>query len=64
MEGLRLFTSDNPQFYRLAELYLRLGDRASAAKVAQAGLRLAPDAHAKANFEQFLALLSPATPKP
>lgn len=59
VEGLRLFPSDNPQFYRLAELYLRLGDHANAARVARAGLRLAPDDQAKATFEQFLAILPP-----
>jgi hypothetical protein len=59
VEGLRLFPRDNPQFYRLAQLYLRLGDRASATKVAQAGLKLAPDEEARAGFEQFLASLPP-----
>lgn len=57
VEGLRLFPGDNPQFLRFAEIYLRLGDPASAAKVAQAGHHLAPDAEAKARFQQFLASL-------
>lgn len=60
-EGIRAFPRNNPQFHRLAELYIRAGDRATATGLAQAGLRLAPDAGAKARFEQLLAGL-PATP--
>lgn len=60
-EGIRAFPRNNPQFHRLAELYIRAGDRATASGLAQAGLRLAPDAGAKARFEQLLAGL-PGTP--
>ena len=64
VEGLRLFPGDNPQFLRFAEIYLRLGDPASAAKVAQAGLNLAPDADARTRFQQFLTSLpAPAQAK-
>lgn len=59
-EGIRAFPRNNPQFHRLAELYIRAGDRATATGLAQAGLRLAPDAGAKARFEQLLAGLPPA----
>jgi tetratricopeptide (TPR) repeat protein len=64
VEGLRLFPRDNPQFLRLAKLYVRIGDHATARSLAQAGLRLAPNAEAKARFEQFLAALSPAQANP
>jgi tetratricopeptide (TPR) repeat protein len=64
VEGLRLFPYDNPQFLRLAELYRRIGDEATATSLAQAGLRLAKDAGAKALFEQFLASPSPVKTNP
>jgi tetratricopeptide (TPR) repeat protein len=60
VEGLRLFPRHNPQFHRLAELYARAGDQATATSLAQAGLRLAPDDAAKARYQQLLASLSPA----
>jgi tetratricopeptide (TPR) repeat protein len=62
VEGLRLFPQENQQFLRLAEIYVRLGDPASATKVAQAGLHLAPDTEAKARFQQFLTGLRVSAP--
>jgi tetratricopeptide (TPR) repeat protein len=63
VEGLRLFPHDNPQFLRVAELYLRIGDQVSATGLAEAGLQLAKDAEARARFERFLASLPPSPAK-
>jgi tetratricopeptide (TPR) repeat protein len=60
VEGIRLFPRDNPQFLRLAQLHLRIGDQATALGLAQAGLRLAPDDAARARYQQLLATLPPA----
>jgi tetratricopeptide (TPR) repeat protein len=62
VQGIRRFPRDNPQLLRVAQLYLRIGDQATAHGLAQAGLRLATNEEAKARFEQFLASL-PSTPE-
>ena len=64
MEGVKLFPHDAAIYYGLAEVYLRAGDGATAAKIAQAGLALGTDPAGKAHLEQLLASLPPSAPGP